>query len=58
MAINIYKEQVLPENCKGFYEQLSIFQSYMAKYYKLNEEIKALQKLAQTIVARETGLMV
>lgn len=52
MTINIYKEQVLPEDAKNFYEHLSIFQSYMAKYYKLNEEIKALQKLAQTIVAR------
>lgn len=55
LVVGSYRDSILPGDSRKFFEQLAEYQVWMHKYYKLNEEIKSLQKIVQTIVAKETN---
>jgi hypothetical protein len=55
LVVGSYRDSILPGDSRKFFEQLADYQIWMQKYYRLNEEIKSLQKIVQTIVAKETN---
>ena len=52
------KETITPQEMKRAMEVFTEYQGFVYKYYKLNEEIRSLDKFVQTIVAKELKLKV
>ncbi len=57
-SINEYKEGLLTTHSKKYICKIMEYQTAMAKYYSLQEEVKKLKNLAQSIVLQEIGLKI
>lgn len=58
-CINEYKEGlVMGSNWKKYIHKIIDYQTAMSKYYQLQEEIKKLKNIAQTVILQEIGIKV
>lgn len=57
-SISEYKEGLVLEKSKKYIHKIIDYQTAMAKYYQLQEEIKKLKNSVQAVVLQELGVKV